>query len=57
MSPNQTNLLIDHLDQTLVGSQLNEIEQLILNDEEAGKEWQLLQFTASNIRKLACMKR
>ena len=50
MSPNESNLLVDHLDRNLDGAELHAIEQLIRNDEQAAAEWQLLQFTASNIR-------
>ncbi|MBC7829777.1 MAG: tetratricopeptide repeat protein [Chitinophagaceae bacterium] len=49
MSPNNANLLIDHLDKSLEGKELEEVDQLIRNDEEAANEWKLLQFTASNI--------
>lgn len=49
MSPNENNLLIDHLDQALEGQQLNAIQELILNNEEVAKEWEVLQFTATNI--------
>jgi tetratricopeptide (TPR) repeat protein len=50
MSPNESNLLVDHLDRTLEGAELQAVEQLIRNDEQAAAEWQLLQFTVSNIR-------
>ena len=50
MSPNESNLLVDHLDRTLDGTELHAAEQLIRNDEQAAAEWQLLQFTAGNIR-------
>ena len=50
MSPKQNNLLIDHLDQTLTGTDLDAVENLIKNDEAAAQEWKLLQFTVANIK-------
>jgi hypothetical protein len=50
MSPIEKNLLIDHLDQTLSGAELQAIEDLIKKDEEASREWSVLQFTVANIK-------
>lgn len=50
MSPNESNLLIDHLDETLAGTELNAVQDLITNNEAAAEEWRLLQFTAANIK-------
>jgi tetratricopeptide (TPR) repeat protein len=53
MSPKQNNLLIDHLDQILTGDELDAAENLIRNDDEAAREWKLLQFTVANIKEAA----
>lgn len=50
MSSKETNLLIDHLDQTLTGAELQVIEDLIRNDQAVANEWNLLRFTVANIK-------
>jgi tetratricopeptide (TPR) repeat protein len=50
MSPKENNLLIDHLDQLLTGEEVDTVKNLITNDEEAAKEWKLLNFTVANIK-------
>jgi tetratricopeptide (TPR) repeat protein len=50
MSPQENNLLIDYLDQSLEGSELNAVENLIRNDEAAAREWKLLKFTVAGLQ-------
>lgn len=49
MTPDQTRLLIDHLDESLQGKATAGMEELIANDPEAEKEWNYLRLAVDAI--------
>ena len=50
MTPEQKNLLIDHLDESLRGKATASIEEIIGNDPEAEKEWNSLRLAVDAVK-------
>ena len=50
MIPNQSQTLIDHLDNSLQGNESPEMEQRISNDPEAAQEWIYIRLAASAVQ-------
>ncbi|PWT71663.1 MAG: hypothetical protein C5B59_17490 [Bacteroidetes bacterium] len=50
MSQENKYNLIDHLDRLLEGEELAQVENLILNDQEAARDWQILQIAVEAIQ-------
>jgi len=50
MTPEQKNLLIDHLDESLRGKATASIEEIIGNDPEAEKEWNCLRLAVDAVK-------
>jgi tetratricopeptide (TPR) repeat protein len=50
MTPDQTRLLIDHLDESLRGKATASLEDIIGNDPEAEKEWNYLRLTVDAVK-------
>jgi tetratricopeptide (TPR) repeat protein len=50
MSPNQTEILIDHLDNSLQGNASPEMESLVANDPETAVEWSYLRLAVDAVQ-------
>jgi len=53
MAQHQTELLIDHLDNSLLGKGSVEAEQLIVNDPEAAQEWHFIRMAVDAVQNAA----
>ena len=57
MSQNTENILIDHLDNLLIGDTMAETENLIRSDKTIAKEWQYLLYAVDGIREAGMYER